>query len=479
MSSALTGVACDAKCWLHFRPWANNDFGILGMFWSTGCVTSHVVMVPWRYRMANENNPTVRHLQTWDFVENPVFTLGTHLDAGLIMTEDSAEPGLRPRQYVLFSKLDAQFITEGDEFQHGLPNPVNHLFSRFIGFAGAQWMRNALVLRIDKTRRPMDLSCKDKVRISALLYRAFVDGRLSRRGVVHLPRRPHDVLCYSETGFPLEICSMITSMVRFRNRVVLHKMNYMWCCASIMVIKSRIREILTAFFGAHRQAMIHLMRKHQVAIFGSMGRMVMRSGLHLQDNLNLIAGADHGDDFIRSLVAIFGVASAQSRDVEYNKQKIVSKWMEWTIPTGKRFTLGICCHPSFMPTILSAGSTSQMDFVTSDHFVSPYPHLSTHGLSLFSDQRGWMDRYELMGRQQATKLTCIDNNSNWEGLCGYNCPGLVRDVEGLRGFGFMQWGDEANLNWSNVDICWRLGIMCENSDCEHRDNNGTWTGGMR
>ncbi|KAJ7584279.1 hypothetical protein C8J56DRAFT_1053729 [Mycena floridula] len=274
MSFTLTGAACDLKCWLAFWPWANKDSGVKGMFWSPGCITSHVVVVPWRFRMDNESYPTARHLQTWDFVEEPRFSLGRHLTANVVLSEQTAEPGSLPRRYALFSKLDAQFVTEREHYGYGIPNDVNQAFTRFMGFAGAQWMGNVLIIRIDAADRPVNLSSKDEVRISALVYRAFTEGVLDGHGVVLLPRKPRDVRRLLEP-LPLELCTIVASMLPFRDKVTLHKTSYIWRAATIMVIKARIHRILREFFGVHSFQVIQVIRAHTVAIFGSMGQMVM------------------------------------------------------------------------------------------------------------------------------------------------------------------------------------------------------------
>ncbi|KAJ7573103.1 hypothetical protein C8J56DRAFT_904233 [Mycena floridula] len=357
MSFALTGAACDLKCWLAFWPWANKDSGVKGMFWSLGCITSHVVVVPWRFRMDNESYPTARHLQTWDFVKEPHFSLGRHSTANVVLSEQTAEPGSLPRQYALFSKLDAQFVTEREHYGYGIPNDVNQAFTRFMGFAGAQWMGNVLIIRIDAADRPVDLSSKDEVRISALVY----------------------------------------------------------------------------------------------------------SGLHLRDNLNMVVGCDDGDALVKDMVRIFSVVGARTEDVLREKESLVSCWMEWKLAAGRCLTLSIACHDTFMPIILLAGTTSQMDFITSDHLVLPYPRLSMNGLSMQPVTNRWFSsRSDIVKRQRYTKLDVLNNNSSSEGPC-------------LKGFGVMQWGDDEKTSWSDIDLCWRLGAACKNLNCEHHDNNGTWT----
>ncbi|KAJ7575008.1 hypothetical protein C8J56DRAFT_901486 [Mycena floridula] len=252
-------------------------------------------------------------------------------------------------------------------------------------------------------------------------------------------------------------------MLPFHDKVTLHKTSYIWRAAMIMVIKACIHRILREFFGVHSFQVIQVMRAHTVAIFGSMGWMVMRSGLHLRDNLNMVVGCDDGDALVKDMVRIFGVVGARMEDVLREKESLVSCWMEWKLAAGRCLTLSIACHNTFMPIILSAGTTSQMDFITSDHLVSPYPRLSMNGLSMQPVTNGWFSsRSDIVERQRYTKLDVLNNNSSSEGPC-------------LKGFGVMQWGDDKKTSWSDIDLCWRLGAACENLNCEHRDNNGTWT----
>ncbi|KAJ7584280.1 hypothetical protein C8J56DRAFT_1053730 [Mycena floridula] len=143
----------------------------------------------------------------------------------------------------------------------------------------------------------------------------------------------------------------------------------------------------------------------------------------------MVVGCDDGDALVKDMVRIFGVVGARTEDVLREKESLVSCWMEWKLAAGRCLTLSIACHDTFMPIIISAGTTSQMDFITSNHLVSPYPRLSMNGLSMQPVTNGWFSsRSDIVERQRYTKLDVLNNNSSSEGPCEYNCPGLVRDV---------------------------------------------------
>ncbi|KAJ7591942.1 hypothetical protein C8J56DRAFT_1046300 [Mycena floridula] len=212
---------------------------------------------------------------------------------------------------------------------------------------------------------------------------------------------------------------------------------------------------------------------HQAVIYGSMGRMIMRMGFHVRENLNFAIGRVHASAFASQLSAILQVSFVE---VPVNSARVLhmSKYMSCTLKNGRKVTIGVSQDNSFFPTVFCAGSSSQMDFVMSNHLVSPYPQMSMHGISLMAIPREWHNEQQnIYDRQTETKLICLDDNRGWTGPCKFNCPALDRDVKGLKGFGFMQWGNNGSMPWENTEDHWRLSKACDSVDCEHRDSDDT------
>ncbi|KAJ7590573.1 hypothetical protein C8J56DRAFT_887160 [Mycena floridula] len=445
MSSSRSEAACSDHCWLSYRPWANQSSGIQALLWTYSCTAPHIVFVPWRYRMEDWPWARVHHLQTAGFIQDIDLGARTHQDAAWPLEETQVRPGDVPRRYMMLSRrmLDDQ----GIYFSAG---PANVTFSRFVGFAGFQWLGNVLILRVDDHGMPMDIEAKDEARLSPLLYRSFTAGHFNRRGISQAWFKPWDVERYVST-LPLELATMVASLLPFRELVTLHKLSMIWRAAAVTVVEQ--------------------MRLYNAVLYGSMGRMVMRTGLHLRNNLNFAVGGPDALPFTMILSNILNVPWVQ-QEVYNGRKAQMAQWIIWTLNDGRQVTLGVSRHPSFLPTVLGAVSTSQMDFVTSDHLVSPYPQLSMHGISLLAITREWTaEQNNIYHAQNKMKMLCLEDNSGWQGDCGYNCPNLIRDVDGFSGFGLIQWGSESGTVWSEGYESWRLSRCCDNPECEHPDRS--------
>jgi hypothetical protein len=134
-----------------------------------------------------------------------------------------------------------------------------------------------------------------------------------------------------------------------------------------------------------------------------------------------------------------------------------------------------------VPVILSAGHTAQMNAVADSFAMSLYPDLTAKNQGLL----GWSCNAVPHGR--FTTYTGKDShdpplqpyvelyrsNAQWLTACGRNCPARIRRFMGMRGVGFLHWGEEdsgpsrwqemADIRWG-----WRIASKCSNSRCMYR-----------
>ncbi|KAJ6505996.1 hypothetical protein DFH09DRAFT_1289186 [Mycena vulgaris] len=101
---------------------------------------------------------------------------------------------------------------------------------------------------------------------------------------------------------------------------------------------------------------------------------------------------------------------------------------------------------SILPVVLAAGCTFQQNLLTSTRIICPHVKSSNNGRALL----GWASavsgtpvarihkpfvHHPLYGFVQTD-----DSTVAWDEPCGFTCPGVNRQVYGLKGFGVPAWG---------------------------------------
>ncbi|KAJ7587964.1 hypothetical protein C8J56DRAFT_940599 [Mycena floridula] len=234
------------------------------------------------------------------------------------------------------------------------------------------------------------------------------------------------------------------------------------------LIKRRIMNILLHFIGEYKQVetLIQDMRSCSAVIYGSMVRLVLRKSFTPRDNINFAVSKDQSRRFRGALSNILRSYPVKA-PVQPERNTVIQRWILTSHQSNRLVTLDVGFQKSSLAVVLNAGTTAQMDFVTSDHLVSLYPTLIYQGRSLNvnGDQHSQDSQREL-------GLTSTPHNSWWSGPCGFNCPSMHRTIAGLQGIGTVNWGDTTTMTWEHDESAWYLGMRCSNGDCEQPRDEG-------
>ncbi|KAJ7592039.1 hypothetical protein C8J56DRAFT_1046422 [Mycena floridula] len=515
--SPLQHVLCSSGCFLGFRPWANGDQGVKGLLWSTDCYQSHIVTVPRRLGKSWDDSD-VNAFNTAAFMDYTMAHVGPRCTDSLALEETPYRE--RPsRKYLLFARRKVTLVRkkvannpaeDEDEFEERFEamGQANFIFHRFLNTVGDGWLGNVLILRLDERfeiPNPVDIDKKDERRLAPLLWRKFEQGELYKWGLVRKcprfdwgeaspawasddgttwgshwqgieeagwgdrPQRFVEPEKCSVNKLPFELCGLIAKELKWGDMMNLMRTSRRFRDGIQNLIRRRIQEILVLFAGTRPQVheMIQAMDCSSAVIYGSIVRQVMRKRLFPRDNLNFAVSRYHSKAFRDALSSILGSKPGRAPQ-EGQRDTVIQRWI-WTLSTERTVTLDVGYQQSPLAVVLKAGTTAQMDFITSNHLVCLYPALALEEKSL-NATADW----ETAMKQQELGLTVTDNNSWWSGRCGFSCPEMHRHIKGLKGIGTLNWGDSEQLFWEDDESSWYLGMTCSNADCEQPREESTF-----
>ncbi|KAJ7598530.1 hypothetical protein C8J56DRAFT_1039418 [Mycena floridula] len=507
--SPLQNVLCTPGCFLAFRPWANGDQGVKGILWATDCNHSHIVTVPRRLGKSFDDTD-VDAFNTAAFMEYTLAHVGPRTADSLAL-EETVYCDRPSRKYLLFARRKVTLVKkkaatnqmeDEDEFEERFEamGNSNFTFHRFLNTAGDAWLGNVLVLRIDErwpnNPIPIDIGKKDERRLAPLLWRKFESKDLYQWGLV--PKRHYsaspawgntwgDSLVLGEAWefywgdqsssrystvvpekcsvnkLPCELCGLIAKELKWADMMNLMRTSRRFRDGIQELVKGRILEILVLFAGTRPlvRELIEAMDRSSAVIYGSVVRLVMRKHFFPRDNLNFAVSRSQSKTFRNALSIILGSKPARAPE-DGQRDTVIQRWV-WTLSlTQRTVTLDVSFQASPLAVVLKAGTTAQMDFITSNHLVCLYPALAVEETSLSAT-----GDYETAVKQQELGLTVMHNNAWWSGRCGFTCPEMQRHIKGLKGIGVLNWGRSTNMFWENDETSWYLGMICSNATCEH------------
>ncbi|KAJ7578102.1 hypothetical protein C8J56DRAFT_1060219 [Mycena floridula] len=421
------------------------------------------------------------------------------------------------RKYLLFARRKVTLVRkkvatnpaeDEDEFEERFDamGQANHVFHRFLNTVGDGWLGNVLILRLDERfeiPNPVDIDKRDERRLAPLLWRQFERQELYKWGLVpkrptsdwgataawgneagttwgspstgigeigwgegsgwgHQPRRFVEPEKCSVNKLLFELCGLIAKELKWGDMMNLMRTSRRFRDRIQNLIKRRIQEILVLFAGTRPQVreIIQAMDRSSAVIYGSIVRQVMRKRLFPRDNLNLAVSRYQSKIFRDDLSSILGSKPVRASE-QGQRDTVIQRWI-WMLSNQRTVTLDVGYQRSSLAVVLKAGTTAQMDFITSNHLVCLYPALALEDKSLNAT-----GDWQTAVKQQELGLNVTNHNTWWSGRCGFSCPEMQWHIKGLNGIGTINWGDSMQMFWGDDESSWYLGMTCSNADCEH------------